>query len=148
MSSEIPVRSYLSGTTDRYSESPSYTGTFTSDQSPYSKRSDGVASAAAMAAVSRQPSERSNAPTPITVNKYQYRPRQTLLTPPISPTQASQQYVKNPEKQEWPVERYFTSPREPPSPPRHELNGTCTLQICLHRYLIIFQAKNQSPDTT
>ncbi|OBT59150.1 hypothetical protein VE04_00894 [Pseudogymnoascus sp. 24MN13] len=102
MSSEIPVRSYLSGTSDRYSGSPSYTGTFTSDQSPYSKRSDGVASAAAMAAVSRQPSERSNAPTPIT---------------------ASQQYVKNPEKQEWPVERYFTSPREPPSPPRHELNG-------------------------
>ncbi|KFY77361.1 hypothetical protein V499_03219 [Pseudogymnoascus sp. VKM F-103] len=123
MSSEIPVRSYLSGTTDRYSESPSYTGTFTSDQSPYSKRSDGVASAAAMAAVSRQPSERSNAPTPITVNKYQYRPRKTPLTPPISPTQASQQCVKNPEKQEWPVERYFTSPREPPSPPRHELNG-------------------------
>ncbi|OBT78106.1 hypothetical protein VF21_02671 [Pseudogymnoascus sp. 05NY08] len=122
MSSEIPVRSYLSGTTNRYSESPSYTGTFTSDQSPYSKRSDGVASAAAMAAVSRQPSERSNAPTPITVNN-KYRPRQTPLTPPISPTRASEQYVKNPEKETWPVDKYFTSPREPPSPPRHELNA-------------------------
>ncbi|ELR01998.1 hypothetical protein GMDG_05167 [Pseudogymnoascus destructans 20631-21] len=62
-----------------------------------------------------------NAPTPITVNKY--RPRQTPLTPPISPTRASEQYVKNPEQQTWPVEKYFTSPREPPSPPRHELNG-------------------------
>ena len=72
MSSEIPVRSYLSGTTNRYSESPTYTGTFTSDQSPNLKKSDGIASAAAMAAVSRQPSasERSNAPTHITVNKY------------------------------------------------------------------------------
>ncbi|KFX98343.1 hypothetical protein O988_04385 [Pseudogymnoascus sp. VKM F-3808] len=123
MSSEIPVRSYLSGSTNRYSEPPTNTGTFTSGQSPYSQRSDGVASAAAMAAVSKQTSasERSNAPTPITVNKY--RPRQTPLTPPISPTRASEQHVQNPEKQSWPVEKYFTSPRKPPSPPRHELNG-------------------------
>ncbi|OBT62782.1 hypothetical protein VE03_07678 [Pseudogymnoascus sp. 23342-1-I1] len=122
MSSEIPVRSYLSGNTNKYSQPQTYTGTFTSDQSPYLKRSDGVASAAAMAAVSKQSSgsERPNAPTPITVNKY--RPRQTPLTPPISPTRASEQYVKNPEEQSWPVEKYFTSPRNPPSPPRHELN--------------------------
>lgn len=135
MSSEIPVRSYLSGnTSSRYSELQNYSGTFTSDQSPYSKRSDGLASAAAMAAVSKQPSasERSNVPTPITVNKY--RPRQTPLTPPISPTLASEQYVKDTEKQTWPVEKYFTSPRKPPSPPRHELGGTYTLQICFHKF--------------
>lgn len=133
MSSEIPVRSYLSGSTSRYSQPSTYTGTFTSDRSPYSRGSDSVASAAAMAAVSKQPSasERSNAPTPITVNKY--RPRQTPLTPPISPTLASEQYAKNPEEQTWPVEKYFTSPRNPPSPPRHDVNGTYTLQICFYK---------------
>lgn len=137
MSSEIPVRSYLSGNTSRYSEPQTYSGTFASDQSPYSKRSDGLASAAAMAAVSRQPpaSERSNAPTPVTVNKY--RSRQTPLTPPISPTLASEQYVKDTETQTWPVEKYFTSPRKPPSPPRHELGGMYSLQSAFVYFLIL-----------
>jgi hypothetical protein len=76
-----------------------------------------------MAAVSRSPStsEGPSGQTPITMNKYRHR--QTLLTPPMSPTEPSDSFSRNPTESTWPVEKYFTSPRTPPSPPRQELQG-------------------------
>lgn len=139
MSSEIPVKYYLAGDTNRYSEPPTQADTFNSEQSVHPSKigsntkeysdSDYLASAAALTAVSKQTSasEKYSAPSPISVNG-KNGSRHTPLTPPMSPTRAAEAQLRSPTKATWPVEKYFTSPRNPPSPPRQEFRSMYNLR--------------------